>query len=204
MLNAIPLYNKISQSFILESNEISTISIDYYKNRGYPSDIVQFYLCEDDNNRPGRVIKTKTVQIDMLSKMINIDIDAYGLNSGHKYWFVIEDKNANKNNYHQFKYNNNAIGQLIREENGKDVYDTNAVLSFSISDSITINNVYNLPTFWSIPSDDDELEYDSYQMHMNFYRYNIQENSNVSFSNLHINSGYNIMEDEADESTFND
>ena len=62
----------------------------------------------------------------------------------------------------------------------------------------------NLPTFWSIPSDDDELEYDSYQMHMNFYRYNIQENSNVSFSNLHINSGYNIMEDEADESTFND
>ncbi|MBO5476303.1 MAG: hypothetical protein J6A15_00930 [Clostridia bacterium] len=204
LLNAIPLYNKISQSFILESNEISTISIDYYKNRGYPSNIVQFYLCEDDNNRPGRVIKTKTVQIDTLSKMINIDINAYGLNSGHKYWFVIEDKNANKNNYHQFKYNNNAIGQLIREENGKDVYDTNAVLSFSISDSITINNVYNLPTFWSIPSDDDELEYDSYQMHMNFYRYNIQENSNVSFSNLHINSGYNIMEDEADESTFND
>ena len=203
VLNAIPLYNKLAQSFTLQSTEISRISIAYYKNRGYPSDIINVYLCEDNDNRPGKIIRGNKVHIDMISKVINIDLDAYDLTANKKYWFILEDNNANKYNYHQFEYNNNHnIGELIRYENNEVVYDTNAVLSFSVDDNSTIKTIYDLPTFWSIDSDEYETEYDGYKMYMNFYRYNIQSNSNISISNLHINSGYNIiLEDEEDEST---
>lgn len=202
LLNAIPLYKKLAQSFIAESSEISQLTLAYYKNRGYPSDIVNIYLCKDDNNKPGKIIRGNKIKIDIGAQSINIDLDAYDLTIGDKYWFVIEDNSANEYNYHQFKYNNNTDkGQLIRYENDQAIYDINSVLSFNIDDNTNIKNIYDLPTFWSIDYDENETEYDAYKMYINFYRYNIQSNSNISISNLHISSGYNIIEDEANENT---
>ena len=53
-------------------------------------------------------------------------------------------------------------------------------------------DVYTLPTFWSIYHDDKGIEYDAYKICMTLYRYNIQSDSNISASNLHINYGYQI------------
>ena len=200
VLNAIPLRNKLAQSFVLQNvSEISKISIDYYKNRGYPSNIIDAYLCEDNNNKPGRIIRANKVYIDRTTSSINIDIDAYDLQENNRYWFVLEDKNANDYNYHQFKYNNNTkIGQLIKYKNDIITYDSDCVLSFKVDTNTQIQSTQTIPTYWSIDIDDAGLEYDSYKMHITFYRYNIQDSSNISLSNLHINNGYKIT-DEGEE-----
>lgn len=197
LLNAIPLHSKIAQSFTLQNaSEISKISIDYYNSRGYPSDIINIYLCEDDNNQPGRVIRANKVYINRINTNIDVDIDATDLQENARYWFVLEDNNTNEYNYHQFKYNNNTkIGQLIRYDGDIKVYDSNCVLSFRVDTNTDIQKTQTIPTYWSIDTDDAGLEYDNYKMYITFYRYNIQENSNISLSNLHISNGYTITSD---------
>ena len=204
ILNAIPLRNKVAQSFTIPSSDINQISVACYKQRGYPSDIVDVYLCKDNNNSPGSIIRANKTKVDTISKVIYINLDTNDLVVNQKYWFVIEDIHANKNNYHQFKYNDNTeVGQLIQYENDKAIYDTNSVLSFDIYNNKDIKDFYDLPTFWSIDineENDDKygiyktLEYDSYKMFVTFYRYNIQNNSNISASDLHIINGYKIKE----------
>ena len=193
LLNSIPLYNKIAQSFILDATEISRLSIQYYKNRGYPNDIINVYICKDDNDKPGTIISSNKVKVNIASDIINVDINAHDLTYKGKYWLVIEDNNTNEYNYHQFAYNTNTeIGQLIRYEDNEMIYDTNCALSFSIDGNVNIMDVYTLPTFWSIYHDDKGIEYDAYKICMTLYRYNIQSDSNISASNLHINYGYQI------------
>lgn len=195
IINAIPLRNKIAQSFILEATEINNIVLQYYKNRGYPNNIITVYLCKDNNNAPGIVIYKTKVHVDFASNIIEINFNINNLTYNDKYWLVIEDTNANSNNYHQFAYNKNIFNkQLIRYEDNNEIYDTNYSLSFSINTNINILNTYNLPINWSVNNDTEESEYDSYRMYMNLYRYNIQSYSNISVSDLKINHGYKITE----------
>lgn len=199
LLNAVPLHNKIAQSFTLPSDNINKISIKSYKPKGYPNDIVNVYLCEDDNNKPGAIIRANKIKIDNISQINSVNLDVNDLVQNQTYWFVIKDVNASKYNYHQFEYNNHTeIGQLIRYEDDKMIYDTNCVLSFSINDNINIKDFNKLPTFWSIYNN-GTIEYDSYKVFTTFYRYNIKNNSNISISNLHAKHGYKIKETTEDD-----
>lgn len=200
ILNAIPLQNKIAQSFKINSSDINQISIKCYKQRGYPSEIVNIYLCKDSGNKPGSIIRSNKVKVDTISKVINIDLDIDDLIVNNTYWIVIEDVYADEYNYHQFEYNDNTnVGQLIRYENNKAIYDADSVLSFNIHNNSTIKDFYSLPVFWSITTDEENnVDYDSYKMFITFYRYNMQNNSNISVSNLRIINGYKVKNEDND------
>lgn len=200
ILNAIPLRNKIAQSFILPSSNINQITLQYHKQRGYPNDIINLYLCRDNNNAPGSIIRGNKVKVDTISNIINAELDTSDLIKNQQYWIVLEDNHADKYNYHQFKYNkNNNIGQLIVYENDKATYSYQSILSFNIDDNVSIKDFYNLPAYWSIDTDEENtIEYDSYKAFFTFYRYNIQNESNISISKLNIISGYKIEDTDED------
>lgn len=193
ILNAIPLRNKIAQSFNT-GNEIGSISkvyINYAGRRGYPDDILTVYLCKNNGGQPGNIIATNTIQTSNLDEVLNINFDVYNLQKNTTYWIVIEDISADKNNYHKFYYNNNIDkGQLITYDKKQYTYES-YVLSFAIDVAKRDKTYYKLPTTWLFDSD-----VDGYKIYNTFYRFNIQDN--VSLSNMCIKGGYKIRDTEPD------
>lgn len=195
LIGAIPLYYKIAQSFntgtVLSS--ISTLSLNYFGKIGYPNAIINVYICEDYNGKPGNIISNNKVTTDNISSNIDVDVNITSLKLNTTYWIVIEDVSADKNNYHRFSYNENrkdklnnlAIEQLITYENKQYVYQ-NVSLSFGLSTIKRDKVFYNLPTTWLF----DTESFDGYKIHNILYRYNVQEGSNISLSDLLIKSGY--------------
>ena len=206
--NSIPLFTQISQSFVYSSDSISQIGLAYFGKRGYPSDIIDIYLYDDYDNKPNNLIGQNKIVMPTAKGIINIDFDV-SINPGKKYWIVIEDTNADKNNYHRFNYSSELIGTLIY---GKHVTDK-ASLCFALYSSVEVQSYYDLPIDWTIASTidyDDGTETDSslttyesiskedkkndasmeYKMTNMFYRYNIKKSSNISLSNLIIRNGY--------------
>ena len=224
LVNDIPLYYQLAQSFTIESltddnknnyhihksTTISTISLNYFGKRGYPNNIINVHLCEDNNNQPGNIIQSNKVKMPNANQILNVDLDIIDLNTNTKYWIVLEDISADINNYHRFKYNGNVdVGELIHYNNGI-IYDNNRVLSFSIDKIDSVESYWFLPTTWRL----DLSVYDGYKIYNNLYRYNVQDGSNVSLSNLNIKNGYylidtepipeSIVEDLGDESLLGD
>mgnify|MGYP006994976227 FL=1 len=72
------------------------------------------------------------------------------------------------------------------------IYDNNRVLSFSIDKIDSAESYWFLPTTWRL----DLSVYDSYKIYNNLYRYNVQDGSNVSLSNLNIKNGYYLIDTE--------
>ena len=145
--------------------------------------------------------------------VINIDFDVDNIATNQIYWIVIEDLNADKNNYHRFKLNGNPMGTLIKDK----TVTNKESLCFSVYSSDNKQSYYSLPQEWTIiPSidEDDEEEsnptiYDEqndipkgnsmeYKMTNTFYRYNTNQNSNIYLSNIIIKNGY-YYEDEVEE-----
>ena len=125
--------------------------------------------------------------------IINIDFDV-SINPGKKYWIVIEDTNADKNNYHRFKYTTNINDNQLYINNEP---DGNISLSFSIDGTSSLLEYYELPTTLEIYNND-------FKIHQNFYRYNIKTSSNVYLKNFTSKTGYRYgyelpEEDEEDE-----
>lgn len=206
LVNDIPLYYQLAQSFTIESptddnknnyhihksTTISTISLNYFGKRGYPNNIINVHLCEDNNNQPGNIIQSNKVTMPNANQILNVDLDIIDLNTNTKYWIVLEDISADINNYHRFKYNGNVdVGELIHYNNGM-IYDNNRVLSFSIDKIDSAESYWFLPTTWRL----DLSVYDSYKIYNNLYRYNVQDGSNVSLSNLNIKNGYYLIDTE--------
>ena len=191
LVNDIPLYYKLLQSFTTTSSSISKIYLNYYGKKGYPNSIITVYLCEDYNDNPGNIVASTKVQTPNVSEILNVDINAFDLDSNKKYWIVIEDPSANKFNYHRFKYNNNLnVGTLISNDGKVSVTNNNSVLSFGV-DSIGSEEIfYTLPTTWHFYNE----EYDGYKIQNTLYRYNIQDGSNVSLSNLNVKTGYKFVD----------
>ena len=68
--------------------------------------------------------------------------------------------------------------------------NNNSVLSFGV-DSIGSEEIfYTLPTTWHFYNE----EYDGYKIQNTLYRYNIQDGSNVSLSNLNVKTGYKFVD----------
>ena len=196
ILNFIPLYTTISQSFIYTETNIDRISINYHGKRGYPSDIINIYLFNDYNDRPNNIIAQNKIIMPNNESVINIDFDVNGLNQNEKYWIVIEDTNANENNYHRFNYNSNSIGTLIIGDNTT----TKQALSFAIYSSIEKQSYYKMPVEWTVSVPIQETEYESdenekytdieYKINNTLYRYNTNKENNVYLSNIIIKNGH--------------
>ena len=191
LVNDIPLYYKIAQSFNTSDsiNSISKIYIDYFNKRGYPNQNINVYLCKDKNGQPGKVIASNIAHIDKINEVLNIDLNVENLQSHTDYWIVLEDTSADKNNHHRFYYNNNnSIGQLITYTD-KNIKYENCVLRFGIDKIKRDRTFYKLPKTWYFYD-----EFDGYKIHNTLYRYNIQDNSNVLLSNFMIKHGYNLRD----------
>lgn len=194
LINDIPLHYQIAQAFNTGDNitSISKVYLNYFGKKGYPSNIIDVYLCKDYDGKPGSIIASNKVTIENnIKEVINVNLDAYNLNTNTKYWLVITDMSANNNNYHRFKYNNNPdnnplVGECLTYN--KHYTYQERVLSFQIGRIKRHKTFYKLPAKWIFNKEDDE----GYKIHYILYRYNIQEGNNVSLSNFSIKNGYNI------------
>ena len=211
--NAIPLNKQISQSFVYSDDSIGQIDLEYLGKRGYPSDIITISLYNNYNNRPNNLIAQNKMIMPSSKGVINIDFDVDNIATNQTYWIVIEDLNADKNNYHRFKLNGNPMGTLIKDK----TVTNKESLCFSVYSSDNKQSYYSLPQEWTIiPSIDEDDEEDSnptvydeqddipkgnsmeYKMTNTFYRYNTNQNSNIYLSNIIIKNGY-YYEDEVEE-----
>lgn len=153
--NSIPLYKMIAQSFEYAQSDISKINLEYFGKKGYPSEIISVSLYDDYNNTPNNLIAETQVTMPNKKEIINIDFDINELNEGRVYWIVIEDTNANENNYHRFNYNSNKnIGTLMIDNK----VITKQSLCFSI-DYPYKTPYYDLPINWTIIHDSEEIEF---------------------------------------------
>lgn len=209
LVNDIPLHYQIAQAFNTGDNIITNISriyLDYFGKRGYPSDLISIYICKDNDGKPGNIIASTKTQTSNIATVLNVDLDVTNLYPNTQYWIIVEDVNANKNNYHRFGYNynpekNNLIGEFITYQNKRYTHQ-NCVLSFKIERSKKHKVYHQLPTTWVFNTEQtknqsstenlDLEEFSGYTIHNNFYRYNIQEGNNISLSNLNIKTGYNL------------
>lgn len=193
-LNSIPLITSIAQSFLLSTDNINTIHLNYDGHIGYPNESIIMELYTDDYNTPGEKILSKDILLPLTKGEISINIDIDNLTSNQQYWIVLKDVSADKNNYHKFKYNDNInIGNLVYLDNNKEEH--NIVLSFGIDSSIDLRLYYDTPTSWDIDIfTEDELQSD-YKLYQLFYRYNSNTNNNVYLHNLSFESGYTVDND---------
>ena len=195
LVNDIPLYYKIAQSFNTDEyiTSIDTLYIDYFGKKGYPNDTINVYICSDNNNKPGNVIASAKAQTNNVSEILNINLNVRNLQPHTQYWIVLEDVSANNNNYHRFHYNDNLnVGQLLTCREKYYSYESCA-LSFGVAVSKRDRIFYNLPTTWVF----DTENFDGYKIHYTLYRYNIENNSNTSLSNFIIKSGYRLSDFES-------
>lgn len=205
LLNSIPLLDRLCQSFVCTSPSISRINFQYFGKRGYPNENIYLYLYDNYNNSPDNLIyKTKTT-IKNKKGVVNIDLNINNLDVGETYWVVLEDKSADKNNYHRFNQNTNDIGDLIIIENSKkntSIYN----LCISIDTPIKSEILYNTPITRAIdckknanienPTQYDEKDNISdytneneYKIRATFYRFNTNYSNNAYLSKLIIKNG---------------
>lgn len=202
LVNDIPLYYKLAQSFIATSSTISTASFNYFGKRGYPNDIIKAYLCKDDENEPGAIIQTCIVQVNG-TNVLNIEFNVYDLIMGEQYWIILEDTSADENNYHRFRYNNNTLINITNNDEVKEInlhlihytnktstHDTNSVLSFAINRADSLDYYWSLPATWHL----DSIKYEGYKLKNTLYRYNVNDNNNAILSNFKMKSGYYFRE----------
>lgn len=206
--NSIPLRTTISQSFTYLYDNISQIELAYFGKKGYPSDIITVYLYDDYDNKPNNLIGQNKIIMPTVKGIINVDFDV-NVNPNKKYWIVIEDVNADNNNYHRFNYSQESVGTLMYEAKTTDKQS----LCFTLYSANEIQSYYDLPTEWTITpinNYNDETDTDAqattytsvdnneknnnasmeYKMTNMFYRYNTKDSSNISLSNMIIKNGY--------------
>ena len=190
-LSAMPLNNKIYQSFVAQNNDITQIDLQYFGRIGYPSNNIVLKLYDSYNNAPNNLIAEYNVVIDKkVKQIIAFEIDA-ALNVGEQYWMLLEDKSADDNNYHRFRYNKNTYnGILMTAKNDVIKKEENYSLSYATYSSVNISKDYNLPTSFAI--DDKKEEWYSYQFknYYTLYRNNINPNSNLYLTDLYVKYGY--------------
>ena len=192
-INSIPLFNRLLQSFTATDTNIYKIKLNYFGSIGYPSNHIMLSLYDDNGGNPDNLIAKH--QIEMPDNITDIDESFYidSLDIGEQYWIVLEDYEANENNYHRFRYNNNIeIGNLIYEKDGVEIRDYNMALSFAIDTGYNTAEYQSLPITWSVNNDINS----DFKIHNSLYRYNAQSTSNVQLKNLSVKSGYTYSDDE--------
>ena len=178
------MYKSISQCFEYNESNISSITLRYLGKAGYPSDIVTVALYDDYDNNPDNLITKTQIQMPNTDADIAIDFDTKNLKE-NKYWIVIQDNNANENNYHKFAHNAKKTGTLIIEDNKRKYIDDSHKLQFEVNAYHNIQTYNDVPSSWGM-SYDEELPY---KITSTLYRYNTNSYNNVSISNLIIKNG---------------
>ena len=190
LLNAIPLYKSISQSFIANASNIYKINIGYGGRRGYPNDYINIALYDDNGNAPDNLIVSQRIKTPMIDGLLSFDFYVDTINVGEKYWIIITDDEANKYNYHNFQYNTHSeIGNLIvTEKNNVSTQYSDMALSFAVESSYNISEYHDLPVTWELDTDIDS----DFKLYNALYRFNIMSISNVFIKDLLIRSGFTI------------
>jgi len=203
LLNSLPLFKAISQSFIADTSNIYKIDFKYDGRSGYPSEYIYVALYDDNGNTPDNLIARKKIQTPNVSSIFSFDFYIDKINVGEKYWIIIEDDNADRYNHHNFKYNlNSDVGNLIiTEENNFSTKYENMALSFAIESSYNISEYHDLPVTWELDTDIDS----DFKLYNALYRFNTTSLSNVFIKDLLIRSGYTETDDDfIDESSIID
>lgn len=187
-LSAIPLNNKIYQSFIAQDNEISKIELQYFGHTGYPDKNVTLKIYDDYNNNPNNIIAEYTVIIDSnIKRLLSFEVDCV-TEEGQKYWIGLEDNSANENNYHRFRYNKNVHnGIFITEKDNITKREGNYALSYAIYSADDLSRDYTLPTSFVIDTNKKEYYTHQFKNYFTFYRNNIHGNNYLS--NLKVKYG---------------
>lgn len=190
-LSAMPLRQKICQSFVAINDTITQVDLQYFGHIGYPNKNITLKLYNNYNNQPNDIISEYHININTnVKQVLSFELDAE-LNVGETYWLVLEDKTADDNNYHRFRYNKNIDkGILITEENNAINKEGNYALSYAIYSSVNISQDYKLPMSFTMDDNDDNWYNYQFKNYYTLYRYNINKNSNLYLSNLSTKYGY--------------
>lgn len=191
-LSAMPLRQKICQSFIATDETINQIDLQYFGHVGYPNNHITLKLFDNYNNSPNNLIASYNVVINTnVKKVISFEIDA-DVSPNDMYWIVLEDESADKNNYHRFRYNKNVDKGILITQDGNTINkEGNYALSYAIYSGVNVSQDYTLPTSFAIEKSDDAKWYHyQFKNYYTLYRYNINTNSNISLNNLCVKYGY--------------
>ena len=183
-LQSVPLTYELSQSFTINSTNISEINLNYDGQIGYPNNIINIEVYDDYENNPGNLIFAKEIIMPNKKGIITINTNLNNIEKG-KYWLKIIDHNADKNNYHRFYYNTNlSVGNLIISDGNIDERNEDIVLSFSISTNASIRQYMTVPTTLNLNDISD------FRTSLSLYRYNTKSINNIYLSNINIQTGY--------------
>ena len=212
ILTAIPLHNKIAQSFTIPTSNISKVEIQYFGKAGYPDDEITVAIYDDEQGQPSTKLYEKTVDVPFGQETMLIDIDIEDIVPGEQYWLILEDENADKYNYHRFKYNSNdkiKTANINEEELTTNMWNINTLLITKekvttnhpdISLSMNIYTGYILSEFYDLPTSLDLNYSTEFKIHQNFYRYNANTINNAHLSNYIIKTGYEYQDEVKNES----
>ena len=184
-----PLKHELIQAFTPPIGNIGEIELDYAGRVGYPSDFITVQIYDDYQNNPGNLLFEKDVLLPLTLDNVKVSVDLDDI-STTQYWFKLIDHTADKNNYHRFNHNTNiSVGNLIMNDNNKQIRNHNLVLSFNINSDNDVQTFYTLPTTLNM---DNALDFKTYH---NFYRYNTKSTNNAYLRNYKMEIGYIYYDD---------
>lgn len=191
LLDSIPILNSVYQSFTPDTNSFYKIILEYAGKRGYPSDHITVSIYDDLNNAPDILLSEQEILLPSVMKNIEINVYMDDLDTNKKYWLVLEDINADENNYHKFAHNQNKeIGTMLIKQNDAITKYDHMVLSFAIENGYDIREFLEYPHTFEIDNDVNN----DFRLYDSLFRFDGQVNSNVYLNNLFIKSGYKIEE----------
>lgn len=189
LLDSVPVLNKISQSFISESDSIYKLILRCAGQAGYPDDYVTVSIYDDYNNQPDVCLASKKVLLPSIIKDVEIDFNIEKLNKNERYWIIIEDKSANEFNYHKIRHNTHKeVGNLYITKNNETVSYDHMALSFAIEYGYEIREFIEYPHTCELDNDENV----DFKLYDSLYRLDAQTSSNIYLTNLLIKSGYKV------------
>lgn len=147
--HGIALEEAIYQSFVAQSNNISSIEINPNGYVGVPNSKIKISILSDYDKMPDKVLKEVIVngwrKQNLNNETIKYNIYTDNLIIGNKYWFKIEVVSPN-NGYYWLKYNKNAIVnyRLLYTKNGN-VINGMSTLWFRIYSKNNFKEFQDLP-----------------------------------------------------------
>ena len=190
-LSAIPLNQKLAQSFTLSQTNLGAIALSYFGQIGNPDKNIIIELYDDYNNSPDNLICSKIITLPNIIDDVVIDFNIDYLNT-EQYWIILKDPSADEYNYHRFRYNGNLnIGNLIHDDGQR---DQNRVLCIDVYANINVYESYMMPM-----TVEEDMNM-TFKVSEQLYRQNSQITNTTSIDNFVIKLGYRqYNEDETPE-----
>lgn len=193
-LQSTPLKYELLQAFTISATNIGQIYLNYDGCVGYPNDLITVQIYDDYQNTPDNLLYSNDILMPRIQNEIIIDVNLDDLPLG-QYWIKLIDHNANKNNYHRFKHNDNlGVGNFIITNSPQhSIQDFDKVLSFGIDSNSNTRQYYNAP----ITLDLNGIT--NFKTCYTFYRYNTKSINNAYVYDIENQAGFLCYDDRKEE-----